>query len=735
MKGQLTWTDEAASSSTRVEGTVERILHQNEESGWCVLLIEAEGTGRLRAVGTFLGVQPGEILRLTGDWADHPKFGRQLKVESFEPVEPSGLEGIERYLASFVDGITARLARRIVERFGDQTLDVLATEPDRLLEIRGLTKKKKKRILKSWKEVRTIREAMVFLQGLGIPSSSAARIFRHFEEQTITVVRSNPYRLTEVQGIGFHLADRIARSQGVAHDSPDRVGAGAIHILEEASAREGHMFLREAVLRGRTRQLISVSDELVRPAIEVQCQAGRLSSVGDRSCVEDRSADAAIYLRRLENAERIVAERMDALLAEAAEPLNVEVELAIGKFESQEKIQLAEAQRETLREMVESKVMVLTGGPGTGKTTLTKGIVYVASLAGQTVELAAPTGRAAKRLGEATGVEAKTVHRLLGYQGEFFTRNQDSPLEADLVVVDEASMLDTPLARHLLRALPDSTRLILVGDVDQLPSVGPGRVLGDLIDSGVIPVVRLTEIFRQAQKSLIVVNAHRVIRGEMPRAGRDPKEDFFIAHRGDPEAALGELTDLVASRIFAQFGYNPVRDIQVLAPMRRGLLGVENLNVELQKLLNPEGEAPPWAGRRLRQGDRVMQRSNNYDLEVFNGEIGTVAGHSAEERLVQVDFDGRLVDYPTQNLDELELAYAVTIHKAQGSEFPCVVIVLHGQHHIMLQRNLLYTAITRGKELVIVVGARRAVATATATETTHRRETLLVERLRGKIGV
>ena len=719
----------AASATAAVDGVVERVLHRNEETGWGVLVVEVAGPGgsggrsdpgQIRAVGTFLGVRPGENLRLEGEWVEHPKFGRQLRVSYFNPVEPESLVGIERYLSGFIDGIGSDLAKKIVKTFGKETLDVFALEPDRLSEVPGLGKKRRKRILKAWGETRTIRDAMVFLRSHGISSAYAVRIYKRFAEQTIALVRSQPYRLTEVRGIGFHRADVIARSLGIPHDSPERAAAGAIHALEEASAREGHMFLRRPELRGRAREILAVGDELVSAAIESACADGRLKAERD-----------AIYLRRLERAERIVAERLRALLAEEAPPLKVEVELAIGKFETQERITLAEAQRETLREMVASKVMVLTGGPGTGKTTLTKGIVYVASLAGLEVKLAAPTGRAARRLAEATGVEAMTIHRLLGYQGDAFNHNQDNPLEADLLVIDEASMLDAPLARHLLGALPDSARLVFVGDVDQLPSVGPGRVLGDLIDSGEIPVVRLTEIFRQARKSLIVVNAHRVIHGELPIRGADPDAaDFFVAHREDPAAALAEVTGLVASRISARFGFEPIRDIQVLAPMRKGLLGVEGLNAELQNRLNPQGEAPKWAGRRLRRGDRVMQTSNNYELEVFNGEIGTVAGFDSEKRLVFVDFDGRAVGYPTHNLDELELAYAVTIHKSQGSEFPCVVIVLHNQHFVMLQRNLLYTAITRGKRLVIVVGTRRALAIATRTETTQRRETLLVERLR-----
>ncbi|MCP3960388.1 MAG: ATP-dependent RecD-like DNA helicase [bacterium] len=711
-------------STTTLEGAVERVLHRNEDTGWGVLLFDLEGPGRIRAVGTFPGVRPGEVLRLAGEWVEHPKFGRQFRAASFHPVEPASLEGIERYLASFVDGIGSDLARKIVEQFGAETLGVLAEEPNRMTEIRGIGKKRKKKILEAWGKTRAVRDVMVYLQGLGISAAYAAKIYRRFEADTIATVRSNPYRLTAVQGIGFHRADAIARSQGILRDSPDRAAAGVIHVLEEASQREGHMFLRRQELSRRTRELLAVEADLVESAIEAECGEGTKHL---------RAAGKAIYLRRLEIAERIVARRLQALLAEDAPPLKVEVELAISKFEAAEEIDLAEAQRQTLREMVDSKVMVLTGGPGTGKTTLTKAIVYVASLAGLKVKLAAPTGRAAKRLAEATEIEARTIHRLLGYNGNVFGHDRDDLLEVDLLVIDEASMLDTPLAGHLLQALPDSARLILVGDVDQLPSVGPGRVLGDLIDSGELPVVRLTEIFRQARKSLIVVNAHRVIHGELPIRGARPDEaDFFVGNREQPAAALAEVTDLVGSRISKRFGFDPIRDIQVLAPMRRGILGVENLNAELQNLLNPRGEAPKWAGKRFRRGDRVMQRSNNYDLEVFNGEIGTVVGFDSEERRVLVELDGRVVGYPTQKLDELELAYAVTIHKSQGSEFPCVVIVLHTQHFVMLQRNLFYTAITRGKRLVIVVGSRRALAIATRTETTHRRETLLVERLQDR---
>ena len=722
MTRQLQLSGDMVASET-LTGAVERILHHNEETGWFALLFDAEGQGRIRAVGTFSGLLPGENFRLAGRWIEHPKYGKQFQVASFDPVQPEGLKGIERYLASFIDGISSKLAKKLVRHFGKDTLEVFAHAPHRLSEVPGLGRKRRKKALASWRKTHKVREAMVFLQGLGVSSALALKIYQLFGDNTIDLVRSNPYRLTEVRGIGFHRADAIARSQGLSQDAAERAAAGLVHVLEEASSGEGHMLLpREELLR-RTGRLLGLGRDVVEPAIDALCKRRRLCLVGD-----------AVFLRRLENAERIVAERLRALTTEKAASLRLNVDVAINKFENREGIALAAAQQETLREMVASKVMVLTGGPGTGKTTLTKGIVYVATLTGLSVSLAAPTGRAAKRLSEATGVEAKTIHRLLGYQGDAFTQNEDNPLETDLLVIDEASMLDTPLARHLLIALPDSTRLIFVGDVDQLPSVGPGRVLGDLIESGEIPVVRLTEIFRQAEESLIVVNAHRVIRGELPVPGRRSEEDFFLANRPDAEEALAEVTDLVLTRIPKRFGFEPLRDIQVLAPMRRGVLGVENLNQQLQELLNPQGEAPKWAGRRIRGGDRVMQRSNDYELEVFNGEIGVVAGFDAEERKVMIDFDGRLVSYPAASLDELELAYATTIHKSQGSEFPCVVIVLHQQHFVMLQRNLLYTAITRGKQLVIVVGARQAVATATRTETTQRRETRLVERLQGRFG-
>lgn len=705
-------------SQVTLEGTVERILHSNEETGWSVLLFDGEGEGRMRTVGSFLGVLEGDRLRLRGDWVEHPKFGRQLKTASFTPVKPATLEGIERYLAGFVDGIDAKLASRIVETFGDQTLAIFEDSPARLIEVRGIGKKRREQILEAFDDTQKIRDSMVLLQGYGLSAALAARIYKRFGENTARVIHDNPYRLTEVRGIGFQRADALAQAKGMAPDAPERIAAGTIYNLEEAS-NQGHMFLRRPELRARTSRLLRVHGDLVDTATETELSSGRLQAV-----------EEAIYLRRLEAAERQVATRLLALLKETVAPLRVKIEVAVGSFESQERIQLAEAQRNALREMVESKVMVLTGGPGTGKTTLTKGIVYVANLAGLEVRLAAPTGRAAKRLHEATGVEAKTIHRLLGYQPDnTFKYNEENLLEVDLLVVDETSMLDTPLARHLLMALPETTRLILVGDVDQLPSVGPGRVLGDLIDSGKIPLIRLTEIFRQAQKSLIVVNAHRIIHGELPIRGQDDTADFFVAHREDPAKALDEIEDLVARRIPAKFGYVPIRDIQVLAPTRRGPLGIENINARLQAALNDAPEAPSWSRRRFRQGDRVMQTSNNYDLEVFNGEIGRVHSFDSDEKEVMVELDDRLVGYPVAQLEELELAYAVTIHKAQGSEFPCVVIVLHSQHYVMLQRNLFYTAVTRGKRLVIVVGARRALETATRTETTQRRETLLVERL------
>ena len=731
--------------SESLEGTVDKVVYSNEENAWTVVRLGVRGKGEVTAVGNLPGIQPGESLRLQGGWVKDRKWGKQFKVDSYMTVKPSTFTGIEKYLASgLVHGIGKELARRLVQHFGLDTLEVIDRAPGRLAEVAGIGKVRIERITNAWKEQREIRDVMVFLQSHGVSTTYAIRIYKLYGGDAIARVRENPYQLArDVRGIGFASADAIARHLEIAADSPQRAAAGLMHVLRQAADR-GHVYLARGRLIAAAAELLEVGVELIAPALDGLIEDGELTAVtappipepagDDVPSASLREDDVAIYLRPLEIAERGVAELVRALTAQGTLPLSIDVDRAIEWFEAREEIELAWQQRQALRHAITSKLMVLTGGPGTGKTTLVKGIVSILSLKGLKVQLAAPTGRAAKRLAEATGAPAMTVHRLLEYspRERAFSRDADEPLAADLLIVDEASMLDVTLTYHLLKAVPPRARLILVGDVDQLPSIGPGRVLADVIESGAVEVVRLTEIFRQALGSLIITNAHRVRIGEAP-ALRPPDDqgDFFFFERGTPEAILGTLKRLVAERLPRSFSFDPKREIQILTPMRRGLLGAANLNAELQALLNPHGVGVTRAGRLLRIGDRVMQVRNNYDLEAFNGDVGHVLSIDFENDRAAVDFDGRQVSYDFLELDELTLAYACSIHKSQGSEYPCVVIPLHTQHFKLLQRNLLYTALTRGRRLVIIVGSAKALEIAVGTETSTRRSTLLARRLRG----
>ncbi len=724
----------AVSSETTIEGAVEKIVYSNEENAWSVVRLLVRGRGEVTAVGNLLGVQPGESLRLSGRWVKDRKYGKQFKADSYLTVKPSTFTGIEKYLASgLVHGIGKELARRLVQHFGLDTLEVIDKAPGRLAEVEGIGPVRLERITKAWKEQREIRDVMVFLQSHGVSTTYAIRIYKLYGAEAIALVRENPYRLArDVRGIGFKSADRIARHLDVAADSPRRAEAGLLHVLREA-ADQGHVYVRRRELIADVAQLLEVGTEVVAPALETLIRSGELAAVPVPGAAGGADDDA-VGLAALEVAERGVAELLRALTAQQTLPIEIDVEAAIRWFEAGEGLELAWQQRQALSHAVTQKVMVLTGGPGTGKTTLVKGIVRILSKKGLRIQLAAPTGRAAKRLAEATGTDARTVHRLLEWNPveRAFSRNADAPLAADLVIVDEASMLDVTLAYHLLKAVPPGARLILVGDVDQLPSIGPGRVLADVIDSGAVEVVRLSEIFRQALDSLIITNAHRVRVGETPiLRPADDLGDVFFFEREEPAAILATLKRLVAERIPRSFALEARRDIQVLTPMQRGLLGAANLNAELQALLNPEGEELAGGGRLLRAGDRVMQTRNNYDLEVWNGDVGRLEGFDHEQDRARVDFDGRRVDYDFSELDELTLAYACSIHKAQGSEYPAVVIPLHTQHYTLLQRNLLYTALTRGQRLVIIVGSRKALDIAVESQDSTRRATLLAERLRG----
>ena len=717
-----------------LEGVLERIVFANEENAWSVVRLTVPGhRDAVTAVGNLLGIQPGENLRLSGTWVQDPKYGRQFKVSSYATVAPATRTGIEKYLSSgLIRGIGKGLAGRLVQAFGLETLDIIENQPERLREVEGIGPQRSTAIQRAWVEQRDIKDVMVFLQSHGVSTHFAIKVYKAYGAQAVHVVRENPYRLAiDVHGIGFKTADAIATSLGISPTAPQRIEAGTLHLLGEAADR-GNVLLPRQQLREEAAKLLGAEEWRIDQAIDTLAESGQVI-VEPVSAAPADPAEAAIFLRPLHTAEAGIAARIRALLVQPPLPLEIDLDRALDWFEKQERIALAPGQRQAIRAGLTRKVLVITGGPGTGKTTLVRGIVRILEKKGQKVLLAAPTGRAAKRLSEATGGEATTIHRLLEFnaQTRAFDRNRDRPLSCDLLIVDEASMLDTVLAYHLLRALPDTGRLILVGDVDQLPSVGPGRVLADLIRSDAVEVVRLTEIFRQAQRSLIVVNAHRLNQGNMPvLEAVDGDGDFFFFERREPEEIVETICQLVARRIPAGFKLDPVEQIQVLSPRNRGPLGTEILNARLRDLLNPEGPAVTRGGQTLRVGDKVMQVRNNYDLEVFNGDIGRVADIDEEEQLVRVTVDGRDVIYDFASLDELVLSYACSIHKSQGSEYPCVVIPLHTTHYLMLQRNLLYTAITRAKRLAILVGEERALRIAVGNRKVRTRFTRLAERLR-----
>lgn len=715
-------------SAASVEATVFRTLFANEDNGWSVVRCRDGRGNSFTAVGTLLGVREGDLLRLNGRWVEHPRYGDQLEVSSWVPVEPTTLDGIRRFLASGrVRGIGPKTAERIVEEFGLDSLEVIEHHPTRLREIRGIGHKTVQRIKDSWASQRGIQQLLVFLGGHGVPPGVAAKAHSRYGASALEVVRTNPYRLAEdVFGVGFRTADGIARSLGIPDDAPQRLEAGVAHVLSEATA-EGHVFLPRTDALERAGALLDASPDSLDSALE-RLQQRKLVSVRQRP-----GDDPAVFPIRLEQAEATVARTLVRLLADSDRQPDLDIRQAMGWFQAKRQIRLADRQLEALASALIEPVAVITGGPGTGKTTLIRGVIDILGAKGGRVLLSAPTGRAAKRLQEATGADARTIHRLLEFNPKTaaFARCRSNPLKADVVVVDEVSMLDIELAQHLVEAVPEGCRLVLVGDADQLPSVGPGNVLGDLIASGRIRVTRLTEIFRQAERSLIVVNAHRINHGEMPylRPGNDT-EDFYFVEREDPVDAADLAIDFACRRIPSRFGLDPIEQVQVLSPMHRGELGVSRLNERMQGILAPPGPELVVGARRFRVGDKVMQVRNNYDLDVFNGDIGRIVSIDTEEREIVVRFEGVAKSIPSDSLDDLVPAYAVTIHKSQGSEYPAVVIVLHHQHHVMLQRNLLYTAVTRGRRLVVIVGTRRALGRAVRNATVRGRFTLLAERLR-----
>jgi len=716
-----------------VTGLIERVSFYNEETGFCVVRVKVDGRRDLvTVVGRVPSINAGEWLTAEGAWTTDRDHGMQLKAEILQTTAPTSREGIEKYLASgLIKGIGPVYAKKLVEKFGEDVFDIIDRESARLEQVRGIGSERRRTIRTAWSEQKVVRQIMVFLHSNGVSTSRALRIYKTYGDEAVEKVRANPYLLArDITGIGFKTADDIARKMGIPEDSILRGRAGLSHALSVAGGN-GHCALPKDLLIQNATELLGMDGILLRRALSEMLSEGEL--------VEDSiTGQDLIFLPAIRRAEMEVASRLLRFAGMKPEYPEIDMEKALAWLMDKKAIDLAPSQSDALRLALSSRVLVVTGGPGVGKTTLVNSILCLLRAKGVTCLLCAPTGRAAKRLSETTGLEAKTIHRLLEYQNSGFARNPSNPLDCDLLVADETSMMDVQLMAKLLQALPRRAHLILVGDVDQLPSVGPGSVLADIIRSGVVPVARLTEIFRQASNSRIIVNAHRINSGLLPEIESD--SDFFFIERDDPDAVPSTILDLVSQRIPRKWSLDPRRDIQVLCAMNRGGLGTVQMNRILQERLNPKRDGDSGVekfGWEFRVRDKVIQARNNYDKEVFNGDIGEILKIDDFEREVLVRFDGREVVYDFNELDELSLAYAITIHKSQGSEFPVVVMPLAMQQYLLLQRNLVYTGITRGRRLVVLVGQKKALETAVKNAGAVRRYSALQARLSGSgiIGV
>ena len=723
---------------TDLEGQIERITYCNEVNGFTIARLKAPGRKEpVTVVGNLPALAPGEVLKLKGEWNTHPKFGEQFKIVHYQTAVPASAYGIRKYLGSgLIKGIGPVMAARIVKKFGSRTLDIIEDDIKKLEQVEGISHKRISMIHTAWIEQKEIRDVMLFLQSHGVGPGYATKIFKRYGNGSIQVVTANPYRLaTDIFGIGFLTADQIAEKLGFQKDSPLRAKAGLLYVLQQL-ADEGHVFYPLDPLLEKCNEILGVEKEGILRAMDE-------AALEKKIVMEDRAANSGhpetgegrrmVYLSRYHASEAGAADHLKALSASSKRFRDIDPDKAVSWVQEQLSITLAPNQVKAIKSVALNKVLVITGGPGTGKTTIINAILKIFARLRIRIMLAAPTGRAAKRMTETTAHEAKTIHRLLEYsmQNGGFRKNESETLDCDLLIVDEASMIDTILFYHLLKAIPLHATFVLVGDVNQLPSVGAGNVLKDIMSSGTVPVVLLDTIFRQAKDSRIIVNAHRINEGLLPEIrNEDMKSDFFFIEKDDPETVLKIILDLASDRIPDHFGLNPVDEIQIITPMHKGVVGAANLNLELQRRLNP-GEGGLTRGNRIfRVGDKVMQTRNNYEKEVFNGDMGRITRIDPEQREVTIHFDGREIVFDFTDLDEIVLSYAVSVHKSQGSEFPAIIIPVLTQHYIMLQRNLLYTAVTRGRKLVVVVGTRKALAIAVHNDQIKKRYTFLSERLK-----
>ena len=720
-------------------GQIERVTFTSEETGYTVARVKVYGQRDLvTVVGNIMSPTPGEILRITGEWTHHPSYGEQFKIHSYQTEVPATEYGIRKYLGSgMIKGLGPKMAHRIVKKFGKQTLDIIEHQAERLASINGIGKKRIAMIRRAWQDQKEIRDVMLFLQSHNVSSGYATKIFKTYGDRSIAVVRENPFRLAmDIFGIGFVVADGIAEKLGVPKNSPARAEAGIVYVLHKLSD-EGHVYYHYKNLIQKCSDMLDVDPEVVVSAIAA-LSAERKIVIEDLndSARENRNNHKAVYLAKYHLCETRTAEKLKQLMKAPGDDASIDAEKALAWVQKEISIDLASSQAEAIRTALTSKVMVITGGPGTGKTTIINALLKIVSKRRLRTLLAAPTGRAAKRMQETSGHTAKTIHRLLEYsmQNNGFQKNEDNPLECDLLIIDEASMIDTILMHHLLKAVPRGAALVLVGDVNQLPSVGAGNVLNDIIASEAFPVATLTEIFRQAQESKIIMNAHAINSGVSPNlespAAYDASNDFYFIEQEDPEKVVDVIHELVIERIPKRFNLDPLKDIQVLTPMHKGIVGAANLNRSLQTALTPDNTGISRGNVTYRVGDKIMQIKNNYDKLVFNGDIGRVIGIAPVDHQVIIDIDGQEIPYDFSELDEIVLAYAISVHKSQGSEYPAVVMPILTQHYMLLQRNLIYTAVTRGRRLVVLIGTRKALAIGINNNKTQKRYTRLGHRLR-----